>query len=79
MRATLLSVTFVGLAFLTGCQVEVGGSVGSKLFYPDKLGKKEIGDPRKPMMSAPNYKERHISGSESANDGFPGLGEKGGK
>lgn len=70
---------FCVLAFATiclggswGCQVDVSGAMGGKLFYPDSIGGKTIGDPRRPMYEG-NYSERHASGGEFGGAGFQGM------
>jgi len=52
---------------LTGCQIDVSGAVGTKMFYPDKIGgkDKDIGDPRRPMYEGSGFYERHAAGSQS--------------
>ena len=67
----LLFLIFLGLS--AGCQIEVSGAAGSKLFYPDNLGDKKVGDPRKPMFEGSGYTERHTSGGESNFSGFRGI------
>jgi hypothetical protein len=64
-----------------GCQVDVSGSVGGKMYYPDKLGgkDKDVGDPRRPMYEGSGYVERHLAGGQSdykSGEHFRGLKEE---
>jgi len=59
---------------LSGCQMDVNGSFGTKLFYPDNAGKNKVGDPRKPMYAGSGYGERSTAGYESGvTPGFAGM------
>jgi hypothetical protein len=66
------AVSATGL--LTGCQMDVNGSLGTKMFYPDYVGKDKSGDPRKPMYSGSGFGERSTAGYESGvTPGFAGM------
>lgn len=60
---------------MTGCQMDVGGSVSMKGFYPDKAGEKigTIGDPRKAQY-APERTEGFNAGAWSEYQSIPKLG-----
>ena len=78
MRSKVLLVVAIAVvSYLVGCQLEVSGSAGTKVFYPDKLWGTKLGDPRRPMYEGSGYGERNTAGSESGTRGFGGLGKKG--
>ena len=72
----LLSAMMVGaLLAAVGCQAGVVVSTDAKLFYPDKVGKHDIGDPRKGMYDGSGFAEGQIAGSAGAPvKGFDGIG-----
>ncbi|MFM2357506.1 MAG: hypothetical protein RJA61_243 [Candidatus Parcubacteria bacterium] len=53
-----------------GCQADVNLGLGGKFFYPDQVGEKKLGDPRKPMFEGSGYTERQTAGGEVKSVGF---------
>jgi len=47
----------VGIASIGGCQMDVSGSVSTKVLYPDEAFGKKVGDPRQKMYAGSGYKE----------------------
>ncbi len=60
----------------TGCEVSVSAATGGKLFYPNRVGKGDLGDPRRGMYDGSGYSERAGAGSSSGK--FDGLRHEGG-
>jgi hypothetical protein len=73
MASVLFGMLIVlAVSCLTGCQVDVSGAVGGKVFYPDKTGKdKDLGDPRKGMYDGSGYVEK--ASTQSDFKGFGGM------
>lgn len=78
-RVVLLAGVSAATLLLTGCQLDLNGSMGTKVFYPDDLGQSKIGDPRKPMYSGSGFGERSTAGSDSGVQGFTGMNKEGSK
>ncbi len=69
MLLVLVTLTF-GLG---GCQIDVGGHVGTKLLYPEQIGETKLGDPRKPMYEGSGYTETTTTGGDVRTPGFKGM------
>lgn len=61
------------ICVMTGCQMDVGGHLGTKAFYPDTMGSKKLGDPRRPMYEQPGYTETAKMGGEVKDPSFRGM------
>lgn len=77
-QLTVLFFLFLCLGGIMGCQTDVTLGLGGKLFYPDQVGEKKLGDPRKSMFEGSGYTESLKSGGEMKVVGFRGMkgGEK---
>lgn len=60
-----------------GCEVSVSATTGGKLFYPNKVGNGDLGDPRRGMYDGSGYRESSGAGSSTGGDKFEGLGRGG--
>jgi hypothetical protein len=81
LRGVRCLIPIVILTCLTGCQWKTGGIISASLFYPDQIGQKKVGDPRRPMYEASGYTESDNAGTDAAvvKDGFRGMNQEGGK
>jgi len=76
-QLSVLFFLFICLGGIIGCQSDINLGLGGKFFYPDQVGEKKMGDPRKPMYEGSGYTERETRGGEVAPVGFRGM--KGGE
>lgn len=68
-NGSLIALGITAVLWLGGCQIDVSGGFGTKLFYPDSFGNKQLGDPRKPMYEGSGYTERRTTGGEVSSSG----------
>lgn len=78
VSALFVAVVVSAAGLVSGCQMDVNGSFGTKMFYPDYVGKSKSGDPRKPMYAGSGFGERSAAGYESGvTSGFAGMNSVG--
>lgn len=77
LRFNSLFVLVAGLLLallVGGCQISVSGSADSRAFYPDQIGDKKVGDPRKASYEGSGHTERNSAGFEQMSVGGKGGG-----
>ncbi len=77
--AVLCSLMLTCMVELGGCQIDVGANLGTKMFYPDKAGDSNVGDPRKGMYEGEtgSHTEQHSVTTTVEHKPFPGISKGG--